>query len=174
MRTCSEQRNKVRGLAHDGNVAKMTLVEVPDRPGVAALVFEPLAEAGINVDMIVQNVGHRRRDRPAVHHPAGRARQGEAAPRADHPRPRFPGDHHRHRGRQGVDRRRRDPERPGLRGADVPDAGRCRGQHRDDLHFRDPDHDDHCRGRARDGPAGVARRVRAGAPRDRIEAAAAG
>jgi aspartate kinase len=37
----------------------MTLVEVPDRPGVAALVFEPLAEAGINVDMIVQNVGHR-------------------------------------------------------------------------------------------------------------------
>jgi aspartate kinase len=53
-----EQRNKVRGLAHDRNVAKVTLVEVPDRPGVAALVFEPLAEAGINVDMIVQNIGH--------------------------------------------------------------------------------------------------------------------
>jgi aspartate kinase len=53
-----EQRNKVRGLAHDRNVAKVTLVEVPDRPGVAAHVFEPLAEAGINVDMIVQNVGH--------------------------------------------------------------------------------------------------------------------
>jgi aspartate kinase len=53
-----EQRNKVRGLAHDRNVAKVTLVEVPDRPGVAAHVFQPLAEAGINVDMIVQNVGH--------------------------------------------------------------------------------------------------------------------
>jgi aspartate kinase len=53
-----EQRNKVRGLAHDRNVAKVTLVEVPDRPGVAAMVFEPLAEAGINVDIIVQNVGH--------------------------------------------------------------------------------------------------------------------
>jgi aspartate kinase len=53
-----EQRNKVRGLAHDRNVAKITLVEVPDRPGVAAQVFQPLAEAGINVDMIVQNVGH--------------------------------------------------------------------------------------------------------------------
>jgi len=53
-----EQRNKVRGLAHDRNVAKVTLVEVPDRPGVAAFVFEPLADAGINVDMIVQNVGH--------------------------------------------------------------------------------------------------------------------
>jgi aspartate kinase len=53
-----EQRNKVRGLAHDRNVAKVTLVEVPDRPGVAAIVFQPLAEAGINVDMIVQNIGH--------------------------------------------------------------------------------------------------------------------
>ncbi len=53
-----EQRNKVRGLAHDRNVAKLTLVEVPDHPGVAAQVFEPLADAGINVDMIVQNVGH--------------------------------------------------------------------------------------------------------------------
>src|SRR5436190_12759193 len=53
-----EQRNKVRGLAHDRNVAKVTLVEVPDRPGVAAAVFQPLADAGINVDMVVQNVGH--------------------------------------------------------------------------------------------------------------------
>jgi aspartate kinase len=53
-----EQRNKVRGLAHDRNVAKMTLVAVPDRPGVARSVFDPLAEAGINIDMIVQNVGH--------------------------------------------------------------------------------------------------------------------
>ena len=53
-----EQRNKVRGLAHDRNVAKVTLVEVPDKPGVGGSVFQPLAEAGINVDMIVQNIGH--------------------------------------------------------------------------------------------------------------------
>jgi aspartate kinase len=53
-----EQRNKVRGLAHDRNVAKITIVDVPDRPGVARSIFEPLAEAGVNVDMIVQNVGH--------------------------------------------------------------------------------------------------------------------
>ena len=53
-----EQRNKVRGLAHDRNVAKVTVVAVPDRPGVARTLFDPLAEAGINVDMIVQNVGH--------------------------------------------------------------------------------------------------------------------
>ncbi len=53
-----EQRNKVRAIAHDRNVAKITLVEVPDEPGVARRVFEPLAEDGIIVDMIVQNVGH--------------------------------------------------------------------------------------------------------------------
>ncbi len=53
-----EQRNKVRGLAHDRNVAKVTVVAVPDRPGIARAIFEPLADAGVNVDMIVQNVGH--------------------------------------------------------------------------------------------------------------------
>jgi aspartate kinase len=53
-----EQRNKVRGLAHDRNVAKITLVGVPDKPGVATSVFGPLADAGVVVDMIVQNVGH--------------------------------------------------------------------------------------------------------------------
>jgi aspartate kinase len=53
-----EQRNKVRGLAHDRNVAKVTVVAVPDRPGIARSLFDPLADAGVNVDMIVQNVGH--------------------------------------------------------------------------------------------------------------------
>jgi aspartate kinase len=53
-----EQRNKVRGLAHDRNVAKVTVVAVPDRPGIARAIFDPLAAAGVNVDMIVQNIGH--------------------------------------------------------------------------------------------------------------------
>src|SRR5687767_931660 len=53
-----EQRNKVRGLAHDRNVAKVTLVAVPDRPGIARAIFDPLAAAGVNIDLIVQNVGH--------------------------------------------------------------------------------------------------------------------
>jgi aspartate kinase len=53
-----EQRNKVRGLAHDRNVAKVTIVAVPDRPGIARSIFDPLAAAGVNVDLIVQNVGH--------------------------------------------------------------------------------------------------------------------
>ena len=51
-----EIRNKVRGIAHDLDVAKVTVVAVPDRPGIAASIFETLAGAGISVDTIVQNV----------------------------------------------------------------------------------------------------------------------
>ena len=50
-----EVRNKVRGIAHDLEVAKITVVGVPDRPGIAASIFEPLAEANVSVDTIVQN-----------------------------------------------------------------------------------------------------------------------
>jgi aspartate kinase len=50
-----EARNKVRGIAYDPNVAKITVVGVPDRPGIAASIFESLAGAGISVDTIVQN-----------------------------------------------------------------------------------------------------------------------
>ncbi|MBN1176302.1 MAG: aspartate kinase, partial [Dehalococcoidales bacterium] len=50
-----EIRNKVRGIAHDMDVAKITVVGVPDRPGIAASIFVPLAEAGISIDTIVQN-----------------------------------------------------------------------------------------------------------------------
>lgn len=50
-----EVRNKARGIAHDLNVAKITVVGVPDRPGIASAIFEPLAKANISVDTIVQN-----------------------------------------------------------------------------------------------------------------------
>jgi aspartate kinase len=50
-----EVRNKVRGIAHDLDVAKITVVGVPDQPGIAAQIFLPLAKAGISVDTIVQN-----------------------------------------------------------------------------------------------------------------------
>jgi aspartate kinase len=50
-----EVRNKVRGIAHDLDVAKITVVGVPDRPGIAASIFEPLAKANISIDTIVQN-----------------------------------------------------------------------------------------------------------------------
>jgi aspartate kinase len=50
-----EVRNKVRGIAHDLDVAKVTITGIPDQPGVAASIFETLAKAGISVDTIVQN-----------------------------------------------------------------------------------------------------------------------
>ncbi len=46
----------VSGIAYSKDEAKVTIRRVPDRPGVAAAVFGPLAEANVNVDMIVQNV----------------------------------------------------------------------------------------------------------------------
>ncbi len=45
----------ISGVVHDVGEAKMTLLGVPDRPGVSALLFESLAKANVNVDMIVQN-----------------------------------------------------------------------------------------------------------------------
>jgi aspartate kinase len=54
-----EVRNKVSGIAHDLNIAKVTVARVPDKPGVASSIFQALADAGISVDTIVQNVSSR-------------------------------------------------------------------------------------------------------------------
>ncbi|MBO7393283.1 MAG: ACT domain-containing protein, partial [Abditibacteriota bacterium] len=51
-----EIRNPVRGIAHDTDVTRITIVGVPDKPGVAAKLFKALSDAGISVDVIVQNV----------------------------------------------------------------------------------------------------------------------
>ena len=57
---CAEEdimeSNVVAGVAYSRDEAKMTLISVADRPGIAAAIFGPLAEAGVNVDMIVQNI----------------------------------------------------------------------------------------------------------------------
>jgi aspartate kinase len=50
------ERAIISGIAHDTSEAKATILGVPDQPGVAARTFRPLADAGVNVDMIVQNV----------------------------------------------------------------------------------------------------------------------
>jgi aspartate kinase len=50
------EQEVVSGVAYSRDEAKITLVRVPDRPGVAASIFGPLADHNINVDMIVQNV----------------------------------------------------------------------------------------------------------------------
>ena len=57
---CGEEEimesNVVAGVAFSRDEAKMTLISVADRPGIAAAIFGPLSEAGVNVDMIVQNI----------------------------------------------------------------------------------------------------------------------
>ncbi len=57
---CDEEEimesNVVSGVAYSRDEAKMTLLQVADRPGIAAAIFGPLSQAGVNVDMIVQNI----------------------------------------------------------------------------------------------------------------------
>jgi aspartate kinase len=57
---CAEEdiveNNVVSGVAASREEAKMTLISVADRPGIAAAIFGPLAESGVNVDMIIQNI----------------------------------------------------------------------------------------------------------------------
>ena len=53
-----EDRNRVRGIAHEEQVARLSVVGVPDRPGIAASIFAPLAEADIAADVIVQTASH--------------------------------------------------------------------------------------------------------------------
>ena len=55
-----ENRVKVTGIAYQANIAKITVRSLPDRPGIAAALFEPLAARGINVDTIVQNTSAER------------------------------------------------------------------------------------------------------------------
>jgi aspartate kinase len=52
------ERQLITGIAYDKNEAKITLINVPDRPGAVATIFGPLADANINVDMIIQNIAH--------------------------------------------------------------------------------------------------------------------
>jgi len=57
MENLDMERQLVTGIAHDKNEAKVILTRVPDKPGAVSHIFGPLADASINVDMIIQNVG---------------------------------------------------------------------------------------------------------------------
>ena len=50
-----EYRNRVSGITTEKDVAKITLLKIPDKPGITAKVFQPISEANINVDVIVKN-----------------------------------------------------------------------------------------------------------------------
>ncbi|SLN57739.1 Aspartokinase [Pseudoruegeria aquimaris] len=80
---CAEEEivesNVVSGVAYSRDEAKMTLISVADRPGIAAAIFGPLSEAGINVDMIVQNISEEGRTDMTFSCPTDQVARAEAA-----------------------------------------------------------------------------------------------
>ncbi|MDA7425461.1 aspartate kinase [Thalassococcus lentus] len=80
---CDEEEimesNVVAGVAYSRDEAKMTLVSVADRPGIAAAIFGPLADAGVNVDMIVQNISEEGRTDMTFSCPTNQVARAEKA-----------------------------------------------------------------------------------------------
>ncbi|MEL7175170.1 MAG: aspartate kinase [Pseudomonadota bacterium] len=80
---CDEEEimesNVVAGVAYSRDEAKMTLLSVADRPGIAAAIFGPLSEAGVNVDMIVQNISEDGRTDMTFSCPTDQVKRAEKA-----------------------------------------------------------------------------------------------
>ena len=80
---CDEEEimesNVVAGVAYSRDEAKMTLISVADRPGIAAAIFGPLSEAGVNVDMIVQNISEEGRTDMTFSCPVDQVKRAERA-----------------------------------------------------------------------------------------------
>src|SRR6056297_925703 len=80
---CAEEEivesNVVNGIAYSRDEAKMTLISVADRPGIAAAIFMPLSEAGVNVDMIVQNISEEGRTDMTFSCPTNQVKRAEQA-----------------------------------------------------------------------------------------------
>ncbi len=137
----------IAGVELDETQARITLFHVPDRPGYAARVFRAIADAGVFVDMIVQNVGI-----------AGDSVLSFTVPReaAD----RAVGGRQVRRGARGLRRagdgqalghRRRHADPHGRRHPDVRRAGRSRDQRQPDQHQRGPHQRRHRHRRGREG-----------------------
>ena len=151
----------VSAVVHDTSEAKVTVSGVPDQPGIAARLFRLLAEADVNVDMIVQNtsdhgitdisftVPHEDLESSRGHHRvAGRRDLGHRG-------------HHRRRHRPRQPRRRRHEVEPRRRRHHLRDPRRRRHQHRDDLDVGHPHLLHRPGGPGRAGRPGAPRRVRA-------------
>jgi aspartate kinase len=80
---CDEEEimesNVVAGVAYSRDEAKMTLISVADRPGIAAAIFMPLSDAGVNVDMIVQNISEEGRTDMTFSCPVDQVKRAEKA-----------------------------------------------------------------------------------------------
>ncbi|WP_298492149.1 aspartate kinase [uncultured Maritimibacter sp.] len=73
------EQNAVSGVAYSRDEAKMTLISVADRPGIASAIFTPLSEAGVNVDMIVQNISEEGRTDMTFSCPTNQVKRAEEA-----------------------------------------------------------------------------------------------
>ena len=73
------ESNVVAGIAHSRDEAKVTLISVADKPGIAAAIFGPLSEAGVNVDMIVQNISEDGRTDMTFSCPVDQVKRAEKA-----------------------------------------------------------------------------------------------
>ncbi|MBT8456900.1 MAG: aspartate kinase, partial [Alphaproteobacteria bacterium] len=73
------ESNVVAGVAFSRDEAKMTLISVADRPGIAAAIFGPLSEAGVNVDMIVQNISEEGRTDMTFSCPTDQVKRAQVA-----------------------------------------------------------------------------------------------
>ncbi|HCQ66236.1 MAG TPA: aspartate kinase [Rhodobacteraceae bacterium] len=76
------EQNAVAGIAYSRDEAKMTLISIADRPGIAAAIFGPLSDAGVNVDMIVQNISEEGRTDMTFSCPVGQVSRAEKAMQA--------------------------------------------------------------------------------------------
>jgi len=151
----------ISGVTHDVSEAKITIEQVPDRPGVAASVFRALADDGVNVDMIVQNVSTQ-----------GHTDISFTVPRSDLAKTAVVMDKVVRRTEARGYRSDAEVGRVSLIGAgmkthparreDVRDVGRRRHQHRDDQHVDDPHLVRRARHRRRACGAHVAPRLRSG------------
>ena len=138
----------IAGVAHDRSEAKITVVGVPDKVGEAARIFEALAAAEVNIDMVVQNVSAAATGlhRHLVHAAPRRRPVGDGRAGPDPGRGRLRQAALRRPDRQGLADRRRHALAP-RHHREVLRRARLRGrQHRDDLHLGDPDLGDRRRG----------------------------
>ena len=144
---------KISGIAKDNNVARLVVVGVPDEPGMAFRVFNTMARAKINVDIILQSYGKEGTNDISFTVPS-------TTPTAP-PRPsrscrshRLRPPQRRHQRLQGQHRRRRHDERLRHRRAHVRGPLRREDKHPDDLHQRDKGQRPHRQGLRRPGSAG--------------------
>ena len=164
------ERPLVTAVTHSTEDARVTLTGVPDRPGIAARIFGALAEADVNVDMIVQNepVSDDRQAEISFTVPRTDMRVAQAVARGADRRAGARGRDRRRADGQGLGRRRGHAQPPGRRGEGVPDARRTGDQHRDDLHLSDQDllRD---RGRPRAGRGALPCTTRSSSGEDEVE-----